>query len=473
VERVVRQQVEALAVEVLQQPGGSGAEAVLLLVGVVVCNREAARDLQKRVLFGSARHWVQVPGPVAQGFAVVVVVAEREVETSPSDGGGVKPCWESWWGSELVVWDEVVCWWPASAAIWAQMQGVPSEQKPQGSCSPEWTETTSMEFVGSRWRGGGGRDANMAVKSISCSSFGSVLKRFASIVLEGEWGRFSWGILPSAAFMMLKASSRHWQLVSAEQLPQPIVLSASISWGASCFEASRFGSGMASVDDCPFRASVSSFSSPLHRSIHRVRSSRYCSTSCSSLSMSARSLFCSASSSSSINFICSSNSPTRAARLSRKALWAALFCAFRFVGGVSVAGFRPGFGRGGMTHSLLSSDVPVPGLPAGGEAAAIGEGLSVSDGRRRTGSSALIFGGDAAFSGGGFMLGVEDIVDRSRESCSSLRTTLDRIDNEEKSFIRSKCQARYRRGAEQMRSSLTSYPNRWGRALEMFEYLID
>lgn len=67
--------------------------------------------------------------------------------------------------------------------------------------------------------------------------------------------------------------------------------------------------------------------------------------SCISWTMRSCSSFCSSS--------CSSNSPTRAALRSRKALCAARFCALRFVGGVSVAGLRPGFGLGGTTHSLL------------------------------------------------------------------------------------------------------------------------
>lgn len=71
-----------------------------------------------------------------------------------------------------------------------------------------------------------------------------------------------------------------------------------------------------------------------------------------------------------------------------------------------------------MTHSLLSSDVAVPGLPAGREAAAIGEDLRVSDGRRDIPSSVLIVGGDAAFKSGGFVFSVEDMIGVA-ESCSS------------------------------------------------------
>lgn len=72
--------------------------------------------------------------------------------------------------------------------------------------------------------------------------------------------------------------------------------------------------------------------------------SRWFILSCISRTIRWCSSFCSSS--------CSSSSPTRAALRSLKALCAARFCAFRFVGGVSVAGLRPGFGRGGMTHSL-------------------------------------------------------------------------------------------------------------------------
>jgi hypothetical protein len=48
-----------------------------------------------------------------------------------------------------------------------------------------------------------------------------------------------------------------------------------------------------------------------------------------------------------------------------------------------VAGFRPGFGRGGMTHSLLVSDGRLGGVSAVGEVAefGVGEGFSEADGR--------------------------------------------------------------------------------------------
>jgi hypothetical protein len=56
----------------------------------------------------------------------------------------------------------------------------------------------------------------------------------------------------------------------------------------------------------------------------------------------------------------------------------------------------------------------VPGLPAGGEAAAIGEGLMLKDGRRGAISSDLTSGGEAAVSGGGLVFNVEDIMNWSR-----------------------------------------------------------
>ena len=40
------------------------------------------------------------------------------------------------------------------------------------------------------------------------------------------------------------------------------------------------------------------------------------------------------------------------------------------MGGVSVAGFLPGFGRGGTTHSFEINEEGVAGFPAQGEAAA-------------------------------------------------------------------------------------------------------
>lgn len=79
-----------------------------------------------------------------------------------------------------------------------------------------------------------------------------------------------------------------------------------------------------------------------------------------------------------------------------------------------MAGFRPGFGLGGITHSLLRSDDAVPGLLAGGEAAAIGEGLMLRDGCRKAESSVLTTTGEAACSGGGLVFNVEDMFNWRR-----------------------------------------------------------
>jgi hypothetical protein len=58
--------------------------------GVPLADREAASVLQKRVLRGSARHWAQVPGPLAQGLVAWLIGGRTTSErTSPSEGGGV------------------------------------------------------------------------------------------------------------------------------------------------------------------------------------------------------------------------------------------------------------------------------------------------------------------------------------------------------------------------------------------------
>ena len=91
VERVVRQQVVEVPAPPQQPEDDSG------FVLVDASERDAARDLQKRVLLGSARHWAHVPGPERQEVVVVVLVRSngRDVATSPSDGGGVNPCWDN------------------------------------------------------------------------------------------------------------------------------------------------------------------------------------------------------------------------------------------------------------------------------------------------------------------------------------------------------------------------------------------
>lgn len=55
------------------------------------CCCDLANDLQKRVLFGSERHWRQVPGPLMQGLVVDDERGRdgRGRDTSVSDGGGV------------------------------------------------------------------------------------------------------------------------------------------------------------------------------------------------------------------------------------------------------------------------------------------------------------------------------------------------------------------------------------------------
>lgn len=88
--------------------------------------RDAASVLQKRVLFGSERHCAHVPGLLPQMLAWLFGGAV-DGRTSPSEGGGVNcEC-----PGALGVSSE------ASAAISAQMQGVPSWQKPQRSATVE------------------------------------------------------------------------------------------------------------------------------------------------------------------------------------------------------------------------------------------------------------------------------------------------------------------------------------------------
>lgn len=88
----------------------------------------AAMDLQKRVLRGSERHCLHVPGPLMQGFVVVVtlVVFWVGVGVGREDGGGLR-------STEKAL----------SLAISAHRQAVPSSQKPQGSGGA----TAGMETV--------------------------------------------------------------------------------------------------------------------------------------------------------------------------------------------------------------------------------------------------------------------------------------------------------------------------------------
>lgn len=66
---------------------------------------------------------------------------------------------------------------------------------------------------------------------------------------------------------------------------------------------------------------------------------------------------------------------------------------------MSVAGFRPGFGRGGMIHSLLVREGTFGGVSAAGDVAevGVGEGLSDTDERRDgVGAAGARGGGDVA-----------------------------------------------------------------------------
>ena len=106
----------------------------------------AARDLQKRVLVGLERHWVQVPGPLMQGSKVLLLVVADSGGVGKLDSGGLR----ARSGRSL--------------ASSAQRQVVPSEQKPQGSGSAvaameDEVETEAVKVGG--WR------ENCAVKSIS------------------------------------------------------------------------------------------------------------------------------------------------------------------------------------------------------------------------------------------------------------------------------------------------------------------
>lgn len=70
---------------------------------------------------------------------------------------------------------------------------------------------------------------------------------------------------------------------------------------------------------------------------------------------------------------------------------------------MSVAGFRPGFGRGGTTHSLLVKDAWQGGVSAIGEAAEVGviDGLiGAADSRGAAESAGVRVGGEAAVSCG-------------------------------------------------------------------------
>ena len=112
------------------------------IVGLV-----AARDLQKSVLVGLERHWVQLPGPLMQGF--------EGLELAVAGSGGVGKVDAGILTARSGV----------SLASSAQRQVVPSEQNPHGSGSAvaAVVEEVEMELV----RVGGCRVENWAVKSIS------------------------------------------------------------------------------------------------------------------------------------------------------------------------------------------------------------------------------------------------------------------------------------------------------------------
>ena len=104
--------------------------------------------------------------------------------------------------------------------ISAQIQGVPSEQKPQGSRGARAGIEEVLETV---VRAGGGRRENWAVKSISafsCSGSKSGFEvwqtRLVFVLDGGEWGRLKAMADMSADVVssIPNASSMHWHLVS-------------------------------------------------------------------------------------------------------------------------------------------------------------------------------------------------------------------------------------------------------------------
>ena len=107
----------------------------------------AARDLQKSVLVGLERHWVQLPGPLMQGFEVLMFVVANSGGVGRVDAGGLR----ARFGRSL--------------ANSAQRQVVPSEQKPQGSGGA--VAAIEDEIEAELVKVGGCRLENCAVKSIS------------------------------------------------------------------------------------------------------------------------------------------------------------------------------------------------------------------------------------------------------------------------------------------------------------------
>ena len=168
----------------------------------------AASDLQKSVLVELERHCVQVPGPLMQEFEVSGLVVAISGGVGKVDAGVLS----ARSGRSL--------------ANSAQRQVVLSEQKPQGSGSA--VATMEDEFETEVVRVVGRRVENWDVKSISklVSGFDSC-RRLLSVWAWGECGRLNVGASGSAATLsIVNASSMHWHLVSALQLPHPMVLSS-------------------------------------------------------------------------------------------------------------------------------------------------------------------------------------------------------------------------------------------------------
>lgn len=167
--------------------------------------RVAARDLQKSVLLASERHWVQVPGPLMQGFKGAL---DAGFEDGRLMGGSI-----------------LVSSVGASAANTAQRHVVPSWQKPHGSeAAVAVSDVDDADVV----RAGGRVVAAWVVKSISIplssglTSFRSCRDFLLSVAGDGERGRLRDGLgASSPVSMMLRAFSTHSQRVSILQFPQP------------------------------------------------------------------------------------------------------------------------------------------------------------------------------------------------------------------------------------------------------------
>lgn len=188
--------------------------------GVPLADREAASVLQNSVLRGSARHWAQVPGPLAHGLVAWPIGGRVTSErASPSEGGGVN-CERDWIGARRLFSKELrrprSC---SCAAISAQMQGVPSVQNPQGSTGGDEVSVllaSSLEPICA------GTPANRDVKSISISSGSGLIlgSAFSGSGLPTPCGGCLERVDSCVSIGMAKASSMHWQCVE-EQLEHP------------------------------------------------------------------------------------------------------------------------------------------------------------------------------------------------------------------------------------------------------------